>query len=160
MKLHALQLAIAETLNRDAFLAQHNVAVLAENKGDVIKTVEAEVARLGCCALVLTPHFKSAATDTLRPLGNATAVVQVFESPLLNRGKANRATALDAAERVACALHRRALPGVGVLVFESLAGNAAGGTLDYAVAFTIKLDLDGSDVSAGPDGSHPPKGTP
>ena len=143
MKLFALQQSIAETLKNDPVLIKHNCEVHAENKGDILNEILSLVAQLGCCALVHTPRLKGNATNSMRPTGMATAVVQVFEEPLFNRGKANRITALDAAERVAVALHRHTLPKIGVLVFDTIWGDAAGDTLSYSVTFNILLDLDG-----------------
>lgn len=147
MKLSTLQNAVAALLRDSEELVKNNVAVLAENKGDVFAEINLALAKLSCCALVLTPRFKSTATDSAFPVGYASVVVQVFEKPLLNRGKASRVTALDAAEIIIAFLHQREVKDtagrhVTRLVCEELAAENAGDTLAINVHFkTGKIGL-------------------
>ena len=148
MKLYDLQQAIAKFLTEDEVLVKHNCKVLAENKGDVLNEIQSIVDRLGCAALVLTPSFVAKGTNTKPPDGTATIVVQVFESPPLNRGKANRITALEAAERIAFILQCEWIKdangnGIACPSLETIRLDSAQDILSCSVSFKVLTRLDG-----------------
>ena len=104
----AVQQSIVDQILADAWLSQHKVASVAENRLDI----EAEVARaldeVGICATVLTPEidFMGDTEDGL-PAGEIKAlIVSVAESPA-NREQAEACTGLDAAMRIAQIVHSK-----------------------------------------------------
>ena len=147
MNLSTLQKTVAKLLKDCPVLVRHNVEPLAEDKGNIFADIKLALAKVSCCAVVLSPRFKSSATDAQKPLGAATLVVQIFEMPALNRGKANRLTALNAAEAVAVFLHHRPVVTVANkevtrLVFDEFYTETAGGALAVNVVFkTGKFEL-------------------
>ena len=104
MTLPSLQVALLEVLARDPWLKKRDVAVLAEDKGNIIAEVDTKVQQLGLVAVITTPGLRGDAPDSPEATGNSDVYITCFENPLLNRNKANRTTALNAAERIACVL--------------------------------------------------------
>ena len=106
MTLSNLQLAVVEVLSRDPWLVKRNATVLAEDKGNIFAAIQTALQKMRLAVVVSTPRLAGDAPDSFIPTGNSDVVVSCFETPLLNRGVANRTTALNAAERVACVLAR------------------------------------------------------
>ena len=168
MTLSNLQLAVVEVLSRDPWLVKRNATVLAEDKGNIIAYLQNNLAKLGVAVVVSTPRLAGDTPDSFIPTGNSDVVVSCFETPLLNRGVANRTTALNAAERVACVLAR--LPQLSgkitgeqygppsfVKIESGMVGeNQREAMLVYDVTVRIRVALNG-DMDAEP---HQPSGAP
>lgn len=142
--LSGIQSAVLDLLRSPscARLAEAGFECLAENKGDIAAAVEAAVARSGACAMVATPSFKSESEASRSIVGTADVIVQVFETPAVNRARAGFVTALDAAELVAAALNLAQAEAWGTLVFRSVDSAAVNdSTILYNVRFTVKTAI-------------------
>lgn len=142
--LSGIQSAVLDLLRSPACarLAEAGFECLAENKGDIAAAVEAAVARSGACAMVATPSFKSESEASRSVVGTADVIVQVFETPAVNRARAGAISALDAAELIAAALNLSAAGTFGTLVFRSLDSAAVNdATILYNVRFTVKTAI-------------------
>ncbi len=100
MTLSSYQLEAARALTEDSQLLEHEVTALAENQGDIEAAVEAAVARVGICAMVVTPAATVTSVDEGVVAIQAALRIIVYETPQVNRHRANAWTALDAAERI------------------------------------------------------------
>jgi hypothetical protein len=124
-----------------ALLAENNVACLSENKGDIADAIDQAIAKSGICAIVVTPLFRADSEASRSIVGTADIVIQVFETPTLNRTQANHITALDAAEYIACNLNLACTSG-GVLVFRRITTATVNATtILYNVEFSLKCTL-------------------
>lgn len=142
--LSGIQSAVLDLLRSSscARLAEAGFECLAENKGDIAAAVDAAVARVGACAMVATPSFKSESEASRAIVGTADVIVQVFETPAVNRSRAGFLTALDAAELVAAALNLAQAEALGTLVFRSVDSAAVNdATILYNVRFTVKTAI-------------------
>ena len=83
----------------DGWLDQHAVPVHIENTGDILYEVEKALAGAGIALILKAPR---AVAET--PAFIITLELLALESPTLNRGRANAATALDTVWHVALAL--------------------------------------------------------
>jgi hypothetical protein len=99
------QISVAQRIGRIALIAQAGCLPVAENAGDMVQKIETQIDNLGLCCVVRTP--------AINLLGDANAVqvqsliIGFAEQPLVNRGRANAVSALDAASFAALDL----LPG-------------------------------------------------
>lgn len=102
----AVQQDIVDILKADAYLSEHDVEAVAENRLDVEALLTAALGSVGICATVLTPAIDyMGQTDTGDPVGEIPElVVSIAESPT-NRERPNACTGLDAGIRIARLLH-------------------------------------------------------
>jgi hypothetical protein len=104
-----IQEAIADKMRENVFFVQHNVPILVENSKTIDFDIRTSMSKLGICATVSTPSlsFQGHYGAENRPpfWMMETATVVVVENPVLNRGRANYATALDTALQVAQTLN-------------------------------------------------------
>lgn len=102
----SVQQTVVDLILADAWLQQHKVAALAENRLDIEAEVEKALAEVGICATVLTPEIDYMGdTEDGLPAGEIKAlIVSVAESPA-NREQAEACTGLDAALRIAQIVH-------------------------------------------------------
>jgi hypothetical protein len=138
--LSTLQTTILDLLQSPACsaLAEAGVVCLAENKGDIIAAIDSAIAQVGICALVVTPTFKADSEASRRIVGTIDVVVQVFETPAVNRTRAGYLTALDTAELIATTLNLLQA-GENTLVFRSIdTATVNNNTILYNVRFTLK----------------------
>lgn len=142
MNLSDLQTAVSAALAADAVLSAAKVAALAQNKKDILGEVQERVAKLGICAIAITPKAKADGSATCGPLASLTVVVRVIENPPVNRSRSGYITALDAAEHIAASLHMRGLyPATAPLAFSSLDEAPVDGAIAYDVEFTAQIQL-------------------
>jgi len=177
MTLVNMQHAICNALKRDPWQRKRNVEFFAEDKGNIIAAVKTKVAQMGLCAVVSTPGLNSDKPDSFTPVGLSNVVVTCFESPQLNRSKANRTTALNAAERIACVLAKALFnahvknpavfgPPAFVKIESGMVGeNERDAMLVYTVTFRVLAELTGDmekepyDPNIG-DGAETPEPEP
>lgn len=78
-----LQNAVVARLNWDAYFADPDkgATVLAENRMDLIHELDASLARLGVCAVVVTPRVTPGENDTT----SVRVVLLIHEIPIINR---------------------------------------------------------------------------
>ena len=91
---------LRDHLSEDPWYAEHGVPLLIENQKDILAEVEELLATTTGIAVVL----KVPRAENNRPALNVTLELRVLENPLLNRCRANAATALDVAWHAALAL--------------------------------------------------------
>lgn len=102
-----VQQSIQGTLLENVYFVQHNIPILIENSKNIEYEIKRSMSALGICVTVSTPSlsYKGDVSQT-EPYWEINGLnVVVVESPTLNRGKANYATALDTALQVANTLN-------------------------------------------------------
>ena len=165
MTLHNLQLAILGVLASDPWMTLKKIETLAEDRGDVYTALKTAVSKIGLCVVVNTPGINCDQPDGFIPVGISNVVITCFESPLFTRGKANRTTALNAAERVACLLTGRVeligghgeefgVPSFVKIESGATGGNATEALIFYNVHFRVRAALSGGMAE------YPPESTP
>ena len=131
-----------DDLRKDADLAKWQVEILLEDKGDVMNDIALALGKLGICAVVAMPGAKAQSENARQVTAMADITVQVIESPLMNRRRANMATAGTAARHIAAALNLHKLPGGETLVFaEITSGTIDKNTLLFSVYFKALTTL-------------------
>lgn len=124
MSLKQIQYDAADVINADATLLQGSVLAIAEDKGDLINQIETAIAKMGIVAIVSVPSAVSKSEASRIIVAEATLAIQIVESPLINRGRANSLTASEAAEQIACLLHLNKLPCGFLPVFRKISPEA------------------------------------
>jgi hypothetical protein len=106
-----IQEQIAAIIAEDAWLTEHGLATIAENRLDIEAAVTAALDGSGLAATVLTPSIDYLGQTTgNKPAGEIPElIVSVAESPA-NRERPNAITALDAAMRIGEILHSPTMP--------------------------------------------------
>lgn len=99
-----LQSAVAAALAADADLSKRGLEVVVEDKGDVVREIDAMQAKLGVCAIVSTADFRND-RESGNPHGDCSLAISVLENLLLNRGKPGFLTSTEAAEEIAILLN-------------------------------------------------------
>lgn len=102
MNIQSLQTKIAERVRSIPLLA--GLPVIEEEKGNVIKNVNEEVARSCFCVVVGALSFTDEAPDAATCYGRSTVTIHVFEDPMLNRETPERPTYLMTAQAIATEL--------------------------------------------------------
>ena len=142
MKLLEIQEKVVAALEDTPYFAERGVPVLAEDKGDVSKRLEAEIAETDRCILVQTPGFKVTSAASKVMVGVVSLVVQAIERIQDSREPEGGATAQDMAEVAAWRLNMLAVEGSGVLVCRSITSTMLNDkTLSYAVAFDVEAAI-------------------
>ncbi len=142
MKLLEIQEKVVAALVGTPYFAERCVPVIAEDKGDVSKRLEAEIAETDRCILVQTPGFKVTSSASKVMVGMVSLVVQAIERIQDSREQDDGATAQDMAEVAAWELNMLAVEGSGVLVCRSISSAMLNDkTLSYAVAFDVEATL-------------------
>ncbi len=100
MTLIQLQHQIRDLLAQDEHLATHQLAVFAEDQGDLEQAVDEAVARLGLVAMVATPSLEVTGQDGATIHGPATVLIRVYERSSTARALPGHLTALAAAEHI------------------------------------------------------------
>lgn len=91
---------LRDHLNKDPWYAEHGVTILIENQKDILSEMKRLLtATFGVAMVLKVPH-----ASNNRPALNVTFELLVSENPLINRNRANFATALDVAWHAALAL--------------------------------------------------------
>jgi len=130
------------TLVKDPFLAERQVEILLEDKGNVVSAINMAIGKLGICAVVSMPGAKARSENARSITADAELTVQVLENPTLNRMRANMCTAGTAARRIARTLNLLKLPGGETLVFtEITSGVLDKDTLVFSVYFKALTTL-------------------
>jgi len=131
-----------DALKKDAFLAERQVDVLLEDKGDITSAIAQSIAKLGICAVVAMSGAKAMSENARLITAMADITVQVLEIPTANRRRANGCSAIATARHIATALNLRKLPGGETLVFSEItSGILDKGTLMYSVSFKALTTL-------------------
>jgi hypothetical protein len=137
-----LQTEITALIAADAALAAARLSAVAQNRKDVVGEVNERVAKIGICAIVITPKARADGAAACGPLVSIEAVVRVAEKPVVNRARAGHVTALDAAERIAVLLHAvTPASATAPLMFSNLEEEPGADELVYTVTFTSKTAL-------------------
>ena len=100
--LTAVQTEIADKINSDVWAVNHGVNCYPENIGDIQFKVDSAIDKLGLCVIIATPtlSYQGANADGL-VWGIDSLNIVASEIPSTNRARANYATALSAAVRIA-----------------------------------------------------------
>lgn len=114
--LASIQAWVVSQLAADPWLIERNITALDENKGDLTNAIAIQMQKLGICALVIAPSWQATSTASCAAYGTAEVAIQIFETVLTNRRKANHATALDTAEHIAASLNMRPISCQGTSV--------------------------------------------
>lgn len=140
MNLQTLQSVVAERVRAIPLLA--GLPVFEEEKGNVVRAVEEEIARSCFCVVVGGVSFADEAPDSRLCHGTTHVTVSVFEDPLLNRDVNGRPTYLMAAQEVARTL-KLFDTGEGVLTSPTVSPPAdlGGGVISCTVTLTAKTTL-------------------
>jgi len=142
MSFETIHSDICNVLEKDAFLLKNNVQVFQEDKGDVIATVKGAIMKLGICAVVAVPSAKAVSENSRNIVAMAEVMVQVVESPALNRGRANSCSAGIAARHIAAVLNLEKTKEGNCIVFRDLSGAVLeGGNVAYNVWFKVQTTL-------------------
>lgn len=142
MKLLKIQEAVVAALGAVEWIAQRGIPVVAEDKGDVKKNLDAALLNAKRGILVQTPGLRVTSNASKVMVGVASVVVQAIERVLVGRDGAGGATAQDMAEVVAWNLNLLPVEGVGVLVVKNISSEMLGtDTLAYAVALDVQTTL-------------------
>ena len=98
----AVQQEISDKINSDVWAVNHGVFAYPENIGDIVFKVDSANDKLGLCVIVATPtlSYQGANADGLVWGIDALSIV-ASEIPSTNRSRANYATALSTAVRIA-----------------------------------------------------------
>lgn len=135
-----LQSEIVDAIDKSSTLMQRGLVCVAEDKGNIVATLDAMQAKLGVCAVVSTPGFRNE-TESGNPLGDATISISVLENVVLNRVKPGYLTATEAAESVASLLHLSLDLGLRFESMDPLPLN--GGVTGYELSFKKRIALKG-----------------
>ena len=142
MKFLKIQEAVVAALGAVEWIAQRGIPVVAEDKGDVKKNLDAALLNAKRGILVQTPGLRVTSNASKVMVGVASVVVQTIERVLVGRSGAGGATAQDMAEVVAWNLNLLPVEGVGVLVVKNISSEMLGtDTLAYAVALDVQTTL-------------------
>lgn len=142
MKLLKIQEAVVAALGEVEWIAQRGIPVVAEDKGDVKKNLDAALLNAKRGILVQTPGLRVTSNASKVMVGVASVVVQTIERVLVGRDGAGGATAQDMAEVVAWNLNLLPVEGVGVLVVKNISSEMLkDDTLAYAVALDVQTTL-------------------
>ena len=140
MKLKIIQESIQQALA--AVDALDAVAIVAEDLGDVLRSLQENIAQQKCAILVKTPAFKATSKASKIMVGTATVEIVCIERVVENRSSTDAVTAQDMAEIVAWHLNMLLLADVGTLVFTQLdSAMLDDHTLAYNVAFEVQTTL-------------------
>lgn len=140
MNLQELQEKIADGVKNIPLLA--GLPVCREDLGNVIENVQTEVAKTNFCVVVGAVGFNDKAPDSKLCFGSTSAVVTVFEYPLLNRKVKGRPTYLMVAQAIAKEM-KLFNTGDGLLVTKTIGkpNDLGGGVISCDVTFDIDTTL-------------------
>lgn len=136
MSLKQIQYEAAAVINGDARMLQGNLLAIAEDKGDLINQIDTAIAKMGIVAIVSVPGATAKSEASRIIVADATLAIQIVESPLINRGRANSITASEAAEQIAVLLHLNKLPCGFLPVFRKISPEAYA---DEYIVYNIEL---------------------
>lgn len=98
----ATQQHIVDTLLGDAYMQEHEVSFVAENRLDIDALIDEAMGRTGICGTVLTPAIEyGGRIDETQIAGVIPELIISFAESPNNRARANACTGLDAAIRAA-----------------------------------------------------------
>ena len=114
MKIENLVHEMADTIRAIEFAAP--VPVIEEDKGDVVRELEAAVGRTSRCVVVgwdgFSPRIVGSTAPRETPFGTVTLVAAVFEKPAVSRASAAAPRLLEIARAIVCALDNAAAEGM------------------------------------------------
>lgn len=145
--LTVIQDAVVKLLQSDTFLMP--VKLLKEQQGDIRAQVQAALAKLGICAIAMTPKAVFSEPNAPGPLADPLSIwVDVYENVSSNRGaNGSKLPCSDVAERVAWWLHypnhAHERQDAFILVAKSLGIVPDKNFLVYRVEFETKASLAG-----------------
>jgi hypothetical protein len=105
-----LQRGVAGFLSRVPWLVGHQVEVFPEDLQDISSRIKSAVAKFGVCAIVSMPAVRAQSAASRAIVAEADFSVEVYETPLTNRTRANFATSTQAAEVIAAELNLAPIP--------------------------------------------------
>ena len=143
-----IKTAAAELLRRRKWIVRKQVEVIPDNSGDIEALVSTTLARLGVCAVVGTLAARASSRAGRTIVCDSTLVVTLYETPTVNRARADHADIASLAEYIAGCLNlsplsARSDPAESVLpVFANYLVNwetpaAAKATVTFTVPSTI-----------------------
>ena len=98
MNLQNLQDAITARIREIKLLA--GLPVLAEDKGNIIEDLQAEIAKTSFAVVVGGCRFTDTKPNSSLAIGSITITVSIFENPTFNRAAAKHVTLTEAAQAV------------------------------------------------------------
>ena len=104
-----IQEAIVEELKKNVFFAEHDVPILFENSKTIDFDIKSAIGKIGTVVTVTTPTMSFGGqygVENTPPYWTMeAATIVVAENPVINRNRANYATALDTALQIAQTLN-------------------------------------------------------
>lgn len=97
-----IQNYFVDRLKANAFMTEHEIAIIPENAGDLEYQVDSAIGKFGTCLIVATPklsYFGRNEDGTVWRVEDLSLIVS--EIPTTNRGRANYATAMSTAVQAA-----------------------------------------------------------
>lgn len=97
-----IQNYFVDRLKANAFMTEHEIAIIPENAGDLEFQVDSAIGKFGTCLIVATPkltYFGKNESGTVWRVEDLSLIVS--EIPTTNRGRANYATAMSTAVQAA-----------------------------------------------------------
>ena len=145
MNAHDIKHAAREALASRAWILRKQVNMLADDAGNIAASINALLARLGIVAVVGTLSARATSSAGRTIVCQSKLVVTVYESPTLNRSRADHATCCELCEYVAGCLNLARLGGKEAVlpVFEAYTMSwetpaSASATITFNVQSTIK----------------------
>lgn len=100
-----IQENVAAVLSKCPWMVYHGVEVFPEDLKNLTNTLKAHIAKFGICAIVAIPSVRATSSASRVIVAESAFTVEIYETPLMNRDRANSATCTQAAEYIATALN-------------------------------------------------------
>lgn len=97
--------AARDFLAKRKWILRKQVEVLADNDGDIPSKISATLAKLGICAIVGNLSAKASSGASRSIVCESQLVITIYETPSVNRARADHADAAALAEYIAGALN-------------------------------------------------------
>lgn len=146
----ALQQELADTITADSWCVSHGLKCYPENRGDIDFLIESAIDKLGIVAIVTTPELEYMGKNAD---GNVWSIpslqIAVSEISVTNRSRANFATVLTTATRIAKILNGSAL--IALTIKQSEAGGIITAILTCRTLYQF---VDGDDEEQSSESSE------
>lgn len=133
------QATLVAAIMADTELVKGGLTAIAEDKGDIITQLNEMQGKLGVCAIVSTPSFRND-NESGMPHGDGSVSISVLENVLLNRGKPEFLSSLEAAETIAVLLHSDL--DLGLILVDINPLPPTNGVAGYEVTFKTRTTLE------------------
>lgn len=105
MTLTEIKQAAAAHLMRRKWILRKQVLIISDDAGDIKSAVDTTLAKLGLCAIVGNLAARATSSASRSIVCQSSLVVTIYESPLINRAKADHADVATLAEYIAGCLN-------------------------------------------------------